>query len=44
MSASNEKPPSGKAPNSGSNSTTKRDDKMSTTDKSRDPNRPHVDK
>lgn len=34
----------GKAPNTGSNSATKRDDKMTITDKSRDPNRPHTDR
>lgn len=33
-----------KAPNTGSNSTQKRDDKMTTTDKSKDPNRPHKDR
>lgn len=34
----------GKAPNTGNTSATKRDDKMSTTEKSKNPNRPHVDK
>lgn len=38
------KQPSGKAPNTGNNTTAKRDDKMSTTDKSRDPGRPHTDR
>lgn len=42
--AQNEKPEQGKNPSTGSNTTQKRDDKMSTTDKSRDPNRPHVDR
>jgi hypothetical protein len=34
----------GKAPNTGSNSTTKRDDKATASGKPVDPNRPHVDK
>lgn len=34
----------GKAPNTGSNDQRKRDDKMSTTDKSKNPNRPHTDR
>ena len=33
-----------KSPNTGSNTTQRRDDKMTTTDKSRDPNRPHADR
>jgi hypothetical protein len=37
-----EKPPQGKAPNTGSNSTSKRDNKMSTTEKSQNPKRPHA--
>ena len=42
--SNSEKPPQGKNPNTGSNTTAKRDDKMTTTDKSKNPNRPHVDK
>lgn len=44
MATDNPKGDQGKSPNTGSNSTQKRDDKMSTTDKSQDPNRPHVDR
>lgn len=34
----------GKAPNAGSNTTSKRDDKATVTGNPVDPNRPHVDK
>lgn len=34
----------GKAPNTGSTSANQRDNKMSTTEQSKNPNRPHVDK
>lgn len=39
-----EKDKGGKAPNTGNNSSQKRDDKMSTTEKSKDPKRPHTDR
>lgn len=35
---------SGKAPNTGSNTPTKRDDKATQSGKPYDPNRPHVDR